>query len=161
MRVEMKPQIVTLNPARRPPRRAFVSRIEDIVPLDTVPGEQISICVRASDVGEAYSILQSLIIPGGTVPTHMHQNEDEVFHIVEGCLRFKIRKAEFDAAQGSTVVIPKGTVHGWRNVTEARVLALVMFSPGGIDRMFDEIAGRSFTEIQAIAHRYGTVLATL
>ena len=138
-----------------------MSRIEDIVPLDTVPGEQISICVRGSDVGEAYTLLQSLIIPDGTVPTHMHQNEDEVFHIVEGCLRFQIGKAEFDAVQGTTVVIPKGSVHGWRNMTEARVLALVMFSPGGIDRMFDEIAGRSLDEIEAIALRYGTVLAAL
>jgi quercetin dioxygenase-like cupin family protein len=154
----MKPQIVTLNASRRPARRAFVNRIEDIVPLDTVPGEQVSICVRGADVGGAYTIVQSLIVPDSAVPIHMHQNEDEVFHIIEGCLRFQIGKAEFDAVQGATVVVPKGSVHGWRNVTDARVLALVMFSPGGIDGMFDEISGRSFPEIEAIALRYGTVL---
>ena len=96
----MKPQIVTLNPSRRSARRAFVNRIEDIAPLDTVPGEQVSICVRGADVGGAYTILQSLIIPGAAVPTHMHRNEDKVFHIIEGCLRFQIGKAEFDAVKG-------------------------------------------------------------
>jgi mannose-6-phosphate isomerase-like protein (cupin superfamily) len=154
----MKPQIVSLRPQNSPVRRPFVSRVDDIVPLDTVPGEQVSVCVRGADVGGAYTILQSLIVPDGAVPVHIHQNEDEVFHIIEGCLHFQIGKAEFDASRGATVVVPKGAAHAWRNMTDGRVLALVVFTPGGIDRMFDEIAGRPFTELEAIARRYGTIV---
>jgi mannose-6-phosphate isomerase-like protein (cupin superfamily) len=154
----MKPQIVSLRLQNRPVRRAFVSRVDDIVPLDTVPGEQVSVCVRGADVGGAYTILQSLIVPDSAAPMHIHQNEDEVFHIIEGCLRFQIGKAEFNASRGATVVVPKGAAHAWRNMTEARVLALIVFTPGGIDRMFDEIAGRPLPEIEAIARRYGTIV---
>jgi mannose-6-phosphate isomerase-like protein (cupin superfamily) len=154
----MKPQIVSLRPQYTLARRAFVSRVDDIVPLDTVPGEQVSVCVRGTDVGGAYTILQSLIVPECAVPMHIHQNEDEVFHIIEGCLRFQIGKAEFNASRGATVVVPKGATHAWRNMTEARVLALIVFTPGGIDRMFDEIAGRSLPDIEAIARRYGTIV---
>jgi quercetin dioxygenase-like cupin family protein len=156
MRVDMMQQIVSFKPQSRSVQRAFASRVEDIVPLDTVPGEQISVCVRGADVGGAYTILQSLIIPGSSVPMHVHHNEDEVFHIIEGCLRFQVAKAEFDALPGTTVVIPKGALHGWRNLTDARVVALVIFSPGGIDQMFKEIAGRSLAEIDVIARRHGT-----
>jgi mannose-6-phosphate isomerase-like protein (cupin superfamily) len=158
VRVIMKPQIVPLNRPRTPARRAFVSRVDDIVPLDTVPGEQVSICVRGADVGGAYTVLHSLIVPDSAMPMHIHQNEDEVFHVIEGCVRFQIGKAEFNASRGATVVVPKGAAHGWRNMTEARVLALVTFTPGGIDRMFDEIAGHTLSDIEAIARRYGTVI---
>jgi mannose-6-phosphate isomerase-like protein (cupin superfamily) len=154
----MKPQIVSLKPQLAPAWRAFVSRVDDIIPIDTVPGEQVSICVRGADVGGAYTILQSLIVPDSAVPMHIHQHEDEIFHIIEGCLRFQIGKAEFDASRGTTVVVPKGAAHAWRNITEARVLMLVMFMPGGIDRMFDEIAGGSLDDIEAIARRYGTIM---
>ncbi|HEY2756524.1 MAG TPA: cupin domain-containing protein [Pseudolabrys sp.] len=154
----MKPQIVSLRPQNSPVRRPFVTRVDDIVPLDTVPGEQVSVCVRGADVGGAYTILRSLIVPDGAVPMHIHQNEDEVFHIIEGCLHFHIGKAEFNASPGATVVVPKGAAHAWRNMTEARVLALIVFTPGGIDRMFDEIAGRSPRDIELIALRYGTIV---
>lgn len=51
---------------------------------------------------------------GDSPPLHVHRHEDEVFHILEGRLRFVIEGHERDAGAGETVIAPKGRPHTYR-----------------------------------------------
>jgi len=49
-----------------------------------------------------------------TPPMHVHRNEDEVFHVLEGRMRFRVGNEEIVAEAGQTVLAPKGIPHSFR-----------------------------------------------
>ncbi|MFD2051640.1 cupin domain-containing protein [Mesorhizobium calcicola] len=51
---------------------------------------------------------------GDSPPLHVHRREDEVFHILDGRLRFQIDGHERIAEAGETVIAPKGLPHTYR-----------------------------------------------
>jgi hypothetical protein len=51
---------------------------------------------------------------GDSPPLHRHENSDEIFHIVEGEVRFHLDGDEFVARAGETVVGPAGVPHTFR-----------------------------------------------
>jgi quercetin dioxygenase-like cupin family protein len=147
---------VNTRTASLPP--VLVSRVDNRTWLEALPGETIAICVRGQDVKGAYSILEVIAAPNHGVPLHLHSWEDEIFHVIDGCLRFRCEGREFDAPTGTSIVIPMGAAHSWRNFAAAPARMLVTFTPGGFDELFAEIIGRSPADIDAIAKRYGTFI---
>jgi quercetin dioxygenase-like cupin family protein len=71
------------------------------------------VCVRVShrDGGDRISVLEHAARRGDSPPLHVHVNEDEVFHILEGEFRFRVGTAERTGKAGETVLAPKGTPH--------------------------------------------------
>jgi mannose-6-phosphate isomerase-like protein (cupin superfamily) len=51
---------------------------------------------------------------GESPPLHIHRNEDEVFHILEGTMRFRVGGEDTVAYAGQTVLAPKGVPHSFR-----------------------------------------------
>jgi len=51
---------------------------------------------------------------GDSPPLHVHRREDEVFHVLEGRMRFRIDGKERLAGPGETVIAPKGLPHTYR-----------------------------------------------
>ncbi|MDW6021076.1 cupin domain-containing protein [Mesorhizobium sp. BAC0120] len=51
---------------------------------------------------------------GDSPPLHVHRQEDEVFHILRGRMRFSIGGIERIAGAGETVIAPKGLPHTFR-----------------------------------------------
>jgi uncharacterized cupin superfamily protein len=51
---------------------------------------------------------------GETPPLHVHHREDEVFHLLDGEMRFQIGQREVHASAGQTLVAPKGIPHSFR-----------------------------------------------
>lgn len=91
-------------------------------------------------------------------PPHVHREHDEAFYILDGAFRFVLGHDEFDAPAGTTVIVPRGTRHGFRTQPGGRAL-LVTF-PAGLEGFFVELgdglaAGRSSDEIRsALAGKY-------
>lgn len=137
-------------------RTALVRHPEDRKWFEAMPGESIAYRVRSEEVGGAYALVEGLLPPLSGPPLHIHENEDEVFEILEGSLRFVCNGETFDASAGTLVVIPKGTPHTWRNLTDAPARTLVFLTPGGAEGMFEEFANKPVEELEAIASRYGT-----
>ncbi len=46
---------------------------------------------------------------------HVHQSDDEAWHVLEGTLRFKFLDREVDATPGTTVFVPAGLAHTLRS----------------------------------------------
>lgn len=100
------------------------------------------------DTGGAYALFDSLVLPGGGPPPHIHHREAESFYVLEGEFEFLAGDRWIKAAPGSFVHIPKGSLHTLRNAGDevGRLLTLVV--PAGLDRFFEE-AGEPGTDISS------------
>ena len=74
------------------------------------------VCVRVShrDGGDGISVLEHAARRGDSPPLHVHVNEDEIFHILEGDFRFQVGSDERSGHAGDTVLAPKGIPHTYR-----------------------------------------------
>jgi uncharacterized cupin superfamily protein len=68
---------MTIEQGAKPPRLWF---------LDT----EVTIRVSETEGGDRISVLDYLAPFGNSPPLHRHINEDEIFHIISGTLRFVV-----------------------------------------------------------------------
>jgi mannose-6-phosphate isomerase-like protein (cupin superfamily) len=71
----------------------------------------ITIRVSSDDGSDTVSVLEHLASRGDSPPLHVHHTEDEIFHILEGELRFRVGDDELHARAGQTLLAPKGVPH--------------------------------------------------
>jgi quercetin dioxygenase-like cupin family protein len=80
-------------------------------------GDTCTFKVVGEDTGGALTLFVDFVPPQGGPPPHIHHREEEAFYLLEGELEFQAeedRTLTVDA--GSFLYIPKGTVHGFKNV---------------------------------------------
>jgi uncharacterized cupin superfamily protein len=75
-------------------------------------------------------VVEGEVPPGGgfQVP-HWHEDLDEVFYVLEGEIEFLLDGSWQTAAAGTTVFVPAGVVHAFRNASERRARQLVIGRP--------------------------------
>jgi quercetin dioxygenase-like cupin family protein len=101
-------------------------------------GSLMEIKARAEDTGGALGVLEGQFFEEGYgPPVHVHSREDEAMYVLEGQIRFRVGDDEFVAAPGTWVWQPRGVPHTFRVESEG-ARALVIFTPGGFERMFEE-----------------------
>jgi quercetin dioxygenase-like cupin family protein len=70
---------------------------------------------RSTEDGpDGVSIIEFHMPYGDSPPTHVHHADDEIFHLLEGKIRFRVGDNEFTLEAGHTVVAPKGIPHCFR-----------------------------------------------
>ncbi len=137
-------------------------------------GGRMVVKVRDGDTGGGYSIHDNTIPPGSPGPRpHVHRNHEEAFYVLEGELAVRVGAREITAPAGSFVVVPRGVVHQPSNPGTEPTRVLLIFSPGGMDRFFEEAAeGRmplqaeppdpaALERLAAFTERYGYEFAEL
>lgn len=82
------------------------------------------------DTNGAYCLFEGRIMPGERAPLHFHPIDDESFIILEGHFIFHLGDEQIDATAGTYVFVPRGTVHGYENSSDAPGRLLVLVSPG-------------------------------
>lgn len=115
---------------------AIVGQRENLDWFDTVPGEQMAIRVHSNNVNGAFTIIEVNVPPFMGPPLHYHQDREEIFEVLEGRFRFYCEGEEFEVGPGTSVVIPRNSVHAWVNLGPGRARMLFTFMPGGIDEFF-------------------------
>ena len=100
----------------------------------------IEIIVRASEAstGGAFTVLEE-VDPVDT-PLHIHQNEDELWYVLEGEHVVRVGDEEFSVGPGDIVFAPRGVPHAQRRVVERTGRYLVLFYPAGFEGFFRELA---------------------
>ncbi len=78
--------------------------------LDTLVVIRVS--HRTGDDG--ISVIESVAPYGDSPPLHVHRNEDELFHLLDGTMRFHVGDDEFVADAGDVFLAPKGIPHTYR-----------------------------------------------
>ncbi|MGH3010875.1 MAG: cupin domain-containing protein [Gaiellaceae bacterium] len=93
---------------------------------------------RAGDTGGALGVLEGTFDDEGYgPPLHVHTREDEVMYVLEGQIRFGVGDDELVAGPGAWVWQPRDVPHSFKVEFES-ARALIIFTPGGIERMFEE-----------------------
>lgn len=147
---------------------------EDGEALTNPIGGRMVAKLRDADTGGAYSVHENTIPPGSPGPRpHLHRNHDETFYVLEGDLTLRVGSRRITAPAGSFAVIPRSAVHQPSNPGTEPTRVLLIFSPSGMDRFFEEAAeGRIplqaeptdpevLEKLAAFTERYGYEFAEL
>jgi len=109
----------------------------DILPTVLRPdqGEMLSVLgapmlVKCDAARAAVFVGEHTVPPGYGVPPHIHDHEDEVFHILDGELTLDSAAGSSLARPGDTVILPRGGLHGFRNMSDQPVRFLVVAADG-------------------------------
>lgn len=74
----------------------------------------VAIQISSHAGADGICVVEHRMPHGDSAPLHVHRNEDEVFHVLEGRLRFQIDGHERIVVAGETVIAPKGLPHTYR-----------------------------------------------
>jgi mannose-6-phosphate isomerase-like protein (cupin superfamily) len=135
---------------------AIVGQNENLDWFDTVPGEQMAIRIHSKDVSGAFTIIEVNVPPFMGPPLHYHKDREEIFEVLEGRFRFHCAGEEFEVGPGTSVVVPRNTVHAWVNLGPGVARLLFTFVPGGIDEFFPLIGQTPPAGWTDLGQRYDT-----
>lgn len=98
------------------------------------------------------------------IPPHIHHHEDEAFYVLDGECTVRIGEQVHTLGAGTFALLPRGIAHSFANPGPVAAHVLVISSPGGVIRYFEEAAaltnasptGRpDMAQRAALAARYG------
>ena len=95
-----------------------------------VSGERIEFIATSRDTGGERLEFELTLTPDGHVPgAHVHPEQEERFHVLEGTMKFRLGLRTIVAEAGETVVVPKGRVHRFANGGDTPARARVEVVP--------------------------------
>lgn len=86
------------------------------------------------------SVIEHTVPHGSSPPMHLHRDEDEIFYVLEGEVRFAIWDREIHARQGQTVVVPRGKPHSFFVTSQAGARWLVITNGRNFERLVRAIS---------------------
>lgn len=93
-----------------------------------------------NETNEKYSVSEWWLVPNSEGPgAHSHEENDEVFYVLEGTMSFLVGDKWIDAAKGTFLRIPAKTIHDFKNKTNNKAGVLNFFIPGGFERNMPSI----------------------
>lgn len=120
----------------------FVGLDDGEVLINPIGGRMV-LKVRDEDTSGAYSVHDNTIPAGSPGPRpHLHRHHEEAFYVLEGQLTVRVGPRTIEAPTGSFVVVPRSVVHQPSNPGPEPTRVLLVFSPEGMDRFFEEAAER-------------------
>ena len=137
-----------------------------------VVGDVYQFLATGDDTEGKYAMWESIVLPGGGPPPHLHRREEEAFYVLEGEMAFYIDGKRTVLTAGMFANMPVGMPHFFKNESNRPARMLVTVAPAGLEKMFFEFgvpvppgsttaAPPTDTEIQklmAIAPNYGIEL---
>ncbi len=107
-------------------------------PIDVL-GEPGLIKLSGADTADAVAVMHLTVPKLSGPPLHRHSREDEWFYILDGELTWEVDGQRFTGAAGVSAFAPHGTVHAFQNFHDQAAHILVMVTPAGLDRFFDDV----------------------
>jgi mannose-6-phosphate isomerase-like protein (cupin superfamily) len=108
--------------------------------LETPTGDIVTIKADTVSTNGSLTVLEFLIAPGAGPALHTHLREDELWYVIEGDFRFKAGDAMLRASTGGMAFGPRGAPHGFQNIGENPGRLLVITTPSGLERFFEQFA---------------------
>lgn len=102
-------------------------------------GSLFEIKLGSAETSEGLELAEVVQPPGIATPLHRHQNEAEVFYILEGLVDYEAGGVLHRLEAGSVMYLPRAVPHRFRIRGEepARILAVV--SPGGLFDLYRRV----------------------
>lgn len=105
-----------------------------------VIGDQQTIKLTGKDTNNQFTLIEEYNEPGTQIPLHVHENEDEIFHILEGQLEVQIGNDIKQFMAGDIIFCPRGIPHAWKVIGDAKARVMLSVFPSGIENLFYELA---------------------
>ena len=86
-----------------------------------------------------YSLMEQLMPQDVGPAPHVHPFNDEGFYVMEGAMEMKVGDESISATAGTSVWIPRRTVHVFK-VTSPTCRVLNSFAPAGMEQMIKSVA---------------------
>lgn len=137
----------------------------------TFLGMRNRVLVTAEETDGAFAAVEITVPPGGGPPLHTNTREALGYYGLEGRLSFTTESGERELGPGGFVPLRKGGTHTFANRGGTIARALMIASPGGLERFFadaatvlpaDALQGppppEMMTKLAEISARYGMEL---
>jgi quercetin dioxygenase-like cupin family protein len=119
------------------PANGFVVRdSEGAVKLINGGFEKMTVKVTTEMTDGALSLMDAEVAPGFGNKPHAHTAEDEAFYVLSGEFTFINGDQTVDAKAGDFLYVPRGTRHGFKNVSDTPARMLVFYTPAGAEQFF-------------------------
>jgi quercetin dioxygenase-like cupin family protein len=102
------------------------------------PVDKITFLVTGEQTGGAFFMAEVLVPPGAGTPPHIHRREEESFYMQQGTLTIQVGGKTLMASPGDFVCLPRGVAHCFRNTGDVDAKFLVVVSPAGLEKFFEE-----------------------
>lgn len=120
----------------------------------------ITCLVSGSDTDGKMAVFEEIVAPGSGPPRHTHRDQLEIFHIIEGSLKFELNGVVSEAGAGATVMIPAGAVHAFQNIGAASARIHFELLPAGDSKeAFERLVTGDRGNVEAFFDRYGMDLS--
>lgn len=105
-----------------------------------MPGMKAVFKADGEETANAYCVSEWWLEPGADGPgAHMHEENDEIFVVLSGTVSILAGEEWVAASEGTTIVVPAGVTHDFRNTTGERAGLLNVFIPGGFEQRMPAI----------------------
>ncbi|NUO51842.1 MAG: cupin domain-containing protein [Polyangiaceae bacterium] len=89
----------------------------------------------------AFALLEDVLTRGKVTPLHLHPESDETTYILEGEILFRADSAEEVLGAGTVIMVPRGTAHAFKVLSEtARILVV---TPPPVEAFFRQASEAS------------------
>jgi mannose-6-phosphate isomerase-like protein (cupin superfamily) len=115
-----------------------------------VLGNRIDLKLNRENTNGAFSLATIVSPPGAGAPAHLHRPHDELFYVESGTFEFLLGDRTILAESGTTIFVPRGTMHMFKNVGTSPAQLVDYHFPAGFEEFFIE-AGTDCTDVNAPA----------
>lgn len=97
--------------------------------------------------------------PGGGFPfAHLHDEYEEVFYVLEGEVEYRLGDGWAAAGTGSTICVPRGVVHAFRNSSGRPARHLVVHASAAALELIELVGRTPRDQWAALFERYDSRL---
>jgi quercetin dioxygenase-like cupin family protein len=110
--------------------------------VNPASGEQITFRTTAAQTDGELVAIDLRLPAGGRVPgpPHLHPLQTERFEVLEGRMRFKVRRKRVVAGPGEVVTVQPGVPHDFANAGDSTALVRVEIRPAlKMERLFETV----------------------
>ncbi|BDC99836.1 cupin domain-containing protein [Persicobacter psychrovividus] len=105
-----------------------------------VMGDQQVIKLSGDHTNGQFTLIEQTNEPGAGIPPHVHEREDEVFHLLTGQVEMTLGGATQTLKAGDLIFCPRGVPHSWKVTGQGHAKVMMSVFPAGIELMFEELA---------------------
>lgn len=124
-------------------------------------GVEIIYQAVSEDTGGVYSLFETTYPPGQGPPRHVHSREDESYYVLDGAFDVQVGDQSVTATRGWFGFGPRDVPHSFKAVGTSPGKMLVIVTPAGFERFFDELAELTavppfdLDRVRALFEKYG------